>query len=767
MSAPLLASDPRQLARRAVALLLAVVALQPLVAGPDRASAAGPAARPVAGPVAMPAGPGQFADDGLAVDGVTTLDVLPEQGVIRVTVDVTLTNQVPDEVVAGGVRYFYWDEIGIPTLAGADALTATSGGTALTVTTEAVEDEPFQTAVVRLPRRLRYGQTQSLQLAYELRNQPDGTQPLIRVGEAYAFVLPIPFGDPGATDVHVRVPSTYDVESSGDHWLYDVSGGPAEGTYTYSVEDTDPEEYDLLFSVYDTDRLVSQVAEGDHDIEVRAWPEDPEWGELVLTQVHDGLPVLEELLGIPWPVEERLQVDESVTPILFGYGGWYDDLAHRIEITDEADAAIVLHELAHAWINPGLFGSRWVTEGLADEFAARTLEATTGELPPTDPIDPADPARIALGGWLQGWADTPEEQDRQAYGYNTSFAVVRLLSEEIGIDALARVVQAEHDDVIAYRGDPDAEEWTLTGDWRRFLDLLEEVGGSEGAEALFRAHVAAPADLAALDDRAEARVALDALDEAGDGWSAPFAVRRTMGHWRFDQATGQIAASRALLDVRDEIAAVLEPAAVEVPAGLEVAYETATDLDEVEALAADLLEVAELVVEADDEVRGGHDPLTTIGLLGSDADERFDDALAAFDDADAGATRDALDDATATVAAAQGQGLLRAGGVLLVVALGAGAVLLLRRRRRRRQQGAAAGAEAVADLEGLGEAERLQLADVDLEARSVAPERFGEGGGDDARPLLDEPEGRPGPGPVGGGGVEAVEPPAEGGDVVG
>ena len=30
----------------------------------------------------------------------------------------------------------------------------------------------------------------------------------------------------------------------------------------------------------------------------------------------------------------------------------------------------MLHEIAHTWFNEDLFEERWITEGLADEFAA-------------------------------------------------------------------------------------------------------------------------------------------------------------------------------------------------------------------------------------------------------------------------------------------------------------------------------------------------------------------------------------------------------------
>lgn len=109
--------------------------------------------------------------------------------------------------------------------------------------------------------------------------------------------------------------------------------------------------------------------------------------------------------------------------------------------------------------------------------------------------------------------------------------MLRDLSGEIGMRGLAEVIAAVADRTIAYRGDPDPERAAGPADWRRLLDLLEEVGGSELADDVFSAHVVTEAQAALMEERERARDAYRELGEAGLEWSPPTAVRLAMDDW--------------------------------------------------------------------------------------------------------------------------------------------------------------------------------------------------------------------------------------------
>ena len=90
-------------------------------------------------------------------------------------------------------------------------------------------------------------------------------------------------------------------------------------------------------------------------------------------------------------------------------------------------------------------------------------------------------------------------------------------------------------------------------DSRRLLDLMQQLGGSTAAPALFGQYVLRPEDAAQLPARAAARDQYAALVAAGAGWTPPYPVRAAMSDWDFAAATTRIQAATAIL-ARDDLA---------------------------------------------------------------------------------------------------------------------------------------------------------------------------------------------------------------------
>ena len=86
--------------------------------------------------------------------------------------------------------------------------------------------------------------------------------------------------------------------------------------------------------------------------------------------LDDGLPALEELVGLEWPVSGDLSVSEVHTPLLHGYAGFYDESTDEITMSEDLDEHTILHEASHAWFNGDLIRDRWIDEGLAEYYAA-------------------------------------------------------------------------------------------------------------------------------------------------------------------------------------------------------------------------------------------------------------------------------------------------------------------------------------------------------------------------------------------------------------
>ena len=123
-----------------------------------------------------------------------------------------------------------------------------------------------------------------------------------------------------------------------------------------------------MVSARDDNKLIERVVDvGDQDVKVLGWPDDAAWADFVATQVEDGVPALEELTGLDWPATDTLDVVETASPYLYGYAGWYVRNDGLIEIGDELDQQVILHELAHVWFNDSLFSGRWINEGFANQ----------------------------------------------------------------------------------------------------------------------------------------------------------------------------------------------------------------------------------------------------------------------------------------------------------------------------------------------------------------------------------------------------------------
>ena len=129
--------------------------------------------------------------------------------------------------------------------------------------------------------------------------------------------------------------------------------------------------------------------------------------------LRKAMPELESLIGLAWPVEHDLDVRERFTPLLEGYAGVFFVDEQRIDVSEDLDPIVIVHEASHAWLNNDLFVERWIYEGLAQEYAWRVQTAVGGDnggLPTPPSTD--DPGFVKLTGWGHPGRD-PRPGDRQ------------------------------------------------------------------------------------------------------------------------------------------------------------------------------------------------------------------------------------------------------------------------------------------------------------------------------------------------------------------
>jgi hypothetical protein len=604
----------------------------------------------------------------------------PEAGTVSVTIDLTVTADKQTRYTADGYYQYFFEGYALPIPDVARDISVTDqAGNPMSFGTDD-RTEGFLLLEIRFRRNLFYGQTANIVVRYSLPPGQPRTETFVRVNPAYA-------GFEAWVHPYLEQASVSIVTPNG---FTDTSVGSIDSRFTVRSEDDelwfealdiDPEQFWSLVSLTRDSELTATALEvDDHAIEIRAWPGDQEWVDHVTTNLEKGLPALIDTVGLDWPVEDELVVLESFSPYLEGYGGWYDWRRRQITIGDELDDHVVMHELAHVWLNERLFDERWITEGLADVLAAEVVKAMGQDRPEPPVTALGDPARLPLALWEYGSGDAEQER----WGYAASWTVSRRLADLVGVDTLTGVMQAADGDEISYVSDGEVEPTVFTDGWRRYLDLIENRGrvGDGAVVELFTEWVVPPGERPILERRDASRAAYAELETAGDPWSPPLVVREAMTAWRFGPADDLMAEATGVLETRDTMVERLEPVGAELPDELEQAYQGAEDLDELARL-VDRVDAASLELrDAYDGVRGADGVFERIGALGRDLDGELAAAVDAFEDNDLAEVEATTGDIDATVDALGRDGVVRSGVAVVALALlGGGGAVVARRRR--------------------------------------------------------------------------------------
>jgi hypothetical protein len=633
----------------------------------------------------LPSGPAAAgtaaAVDGLDVATAATYVLDPAARRVRVSVDVTVVNRLSDTL---GLRYYY-PGVNLAIQPEAASIAASQDGVRDQTTT--APRTGYRLLSVEFSSRLYAGAAAHVQLSYVLPAGAPRSTSSVRVGAAYSTFVAWAFGDRGT--VEVDVPSAFEVTTSGGTLAQSSRG---DGTHVLTASVAAPGTWYAWIDARDDAALTSQTLHlpGNEQVVVRAWPEDAVWRQRVARELSRGIPVLLKEIDLPWPVDGRLTVIEVSGTLLEGYAGFYSAGTHEITISENLDPLTIVHEASHAWFNASLFTDRWITEGLANEYASRTLKATG--LSPANPGDARTSASVAFP--LDTWGPpapikTSTQDAREQWAYDASWTVIREVVAEVGVTGMAKVFAAAAADATAYAGAGPPEKSTLPNDWRRFVDLAEEVGGGTGIAQMIAPWALTPSDRAELVPRAAARTAYHSLVAADAGWAAPAVVRMDLDGWDFAAADAAISAASAVLRDRDAIRSGATVEKLSVPASLEAAYEdaaTASALSQAARDEAGLRAALSAVAAADSAVSAPRDGLVELGLLGSDPASELAAARSAWQAGDAATARQEASAALSRISVAADAGRLRLVAIaaaILAVALLAAVLTAARRRVRR------------------------------------------------------------------------------------
>jgi hypothetical protein len=633
-----------------------------------------------------------FARDGLDTSSDTTYDIGAD-GTVHVEAVYTLTN-TKGSTTSGRVitdYYFYAHTSAIPH--SAENVSATSNGSALQVEISAIEDVPdLQRLTVNFPN-LYNSQTRVIIVAYDIAGEaPRTTKSDERVNAAYASFYAIGQGDEGNVSVHVVAPARLNMEFFGAKLQ---AGSSSSGRISYDeVNIADPFKWFAFVSARNDEALVrTPVETAGVSVGVRSWPGDTAWADFATKDVRDGVPALAMLIDEPLPIK-GLEVIQATTPYLYGAAGWFQPKNSVIEVGEELNDQVVLHELAHSWFNRTYFADRWMSEGLAEEYSSRAQAVLKQTPKGPEAVDVKGDGAQPLTSWSNpNGRKTKADEAQENYGYNTSFYVFHELLKEIDTPKMAAVYDSVVKELNPYQGPGEPIHTTQKTDWKRLLDLVQEVGGSAKAEDLFKTYVLTPSQAEGLSVRATARSAYTDFKQAIGSWAMPAVVPAWMSDWKFADVTEFMTRANATLARRDALDVEAAANNLTVKADLQKMFESAvalTSFDEMDKVIEAQLAAIHRLAEVQPIVVAPRNFYQRVGLRGQHPDIDFDAARAAFNEA-------RLDDATAQadgVATLLGgaekvgrahvrQTATRAGAALFALTLAL--VLLIRRHRKLRR----------------------------------------------------------------------------------
>jgi hypothetical protein len=402
----------------------------------------------------------------------------------------------------------------------------------------------------------------------------------------------------------------------------------------------------------------------------------------------DGLPALQELIGLDYPVTRTLQVQEAATSRLGESAGIYNDIDQSITVRYDADAYVGLHEAAHIWFNQSLFRDRWINEAWA-EFYGIQAGKSIGARGDTFNLTPQlSESKIALNDW---GAIGVENTDVEDYAYAATAHLADLIAQRTNLAGLRLVWQAAKAGELAYQplhanGKPELGRAVTQDSWQQLLDLLEERTGAE-YDDLWSTWVVNDQQRQLLERRQRARTAYEAVVRDAGDWELPTSVRYEMSSWQFDRASADLVDARFALSERDRIDEQAKALQLTPPTTLRSAFEGTNGLAAAHAEARIELQTLAALDQATVATAAEPSLVEWVGLLGAEPQAQLAVARQAFE---SGQMASAGEHATAVSAARQeaaGLGRERiafgGGGLLLLDALAMGGLAARRRRRRR------------------------------------------------------------------------------------
>lgn len=632
-----------------------------------------------------------------------TYDVQPDQHRVRVNLTLVLTNHLKDTVT----KRYYFDRAFLAVLPDTSGFKFSWEGKGTPEVHVSEKTADYTLLRLDLGQRVFSGKSATYKLRFDLVDAGGVPTRDVRVGDSLVSFPVWAFATDGTAGSTVKVvfPAGFQVDV-GSGTIPDPATA-VDGRVVFQTGTLEKPNAFFAYLVGDrpgayAEHSVSTTVGGSPvNLQIRAWPDDPAWAKRVGELVARALPELSGRIGLGWPHDGGLTVQEAASRSTGGYAGLFDPAAGLVEVAYYADDFVVLHEAAHAWFNGALLADRWADEAFASYYglqAAQTLNVAEVE----DELTPELlEAAIPLNAWGPIGRESTATED---YAYAATLLLAKQIGARAGQDGLQQVWADAAGRVGAYQppvpgSDADnagnagapLELETVDGppDWRGLLDLLE-AHDTEAYDDLWRRWVVRDSDLDLLDARIEARARYDEVVSAAGDWPLPRPIRDALRAWQFDEATALLADARAILDQWVAIESAAASLGLSPPPTLRNAFGLSDGFTIANREAAAELEAIERYDAAAAMRPTVPDTLQVMGMWGATPDADLARSRDLFARGDLAASTDAASTAATVWVSAEGVGRGRLISIvtlivafLLAVALFVGWLRARRRRHRR------------------------------------------------------------------------------------
>ena len=403
----------------------------------------------------------------------------PGQENITVNVDVALTNRKAPTYSVGPcspgsslrcrfkTNYFYdgWGYIYVPT--GATNIRFSPG-----VTKRLDKNtKHYKRYEVSFPN-LNYGQTRKFNVQYELPGGKPRSKHETRVLDAYSYFCW--HGQPGDSgSVSVRMPPGYKATT----W-YEKTRAKSNknGTTITGRFKGNPGKFYACTDTSKPNRMLRSkvTSPSGEEVTIEAWPEDPEWAEMMAQAVEDVLPGLQELLGEPMPLDE-VTIREVTRQSLDGYGSEFGLRRALIRIGDHIESpSMAARGLAMAWFNDRRVKDTWLQMGLSDWAGYESVDSYCAW-----PAAYPGKGKPKLRTWKQ-LKERPTEQQEAVvdWQYDASCWLIQKAANRVGEERMREVIAALVGGTAKYGPQPGpamrSERKAAT--WKDWLDAIDEIG---------------------------------------------------------------------------------------------------------------------------------------------------------------------------------------------------------------------------------------------------------------------------------------------------